>query len=439
MSAAADANLAAREIRSAPPLRLPSRPAAGGRRRHLPGHWISRAVPLAAVAAVVALAVSLVLVKGARNEGAVPLQSTASASPAVSAGPGGVPRYYVAWTGGRLVAGDSVTGTILANLAIPVRKGYTNELTGITAADDDRTFAVSVLTYPTASVHGSDSFAKVTETASWYVVRLAPGTATPARLTLLPVKPQALHGDAGLITANADISRSGSALAVTTLTASGGLAVQVFSVATGQLLHDWTSNVSPDVQPGLTWIDRDRDLAVETPILDAAGMTETVRELSVSGPASGDLLADGKVVAWNVQLGPNTQSLLETCTASPGLLSRHSHLISADGTAFGCAAMTGPDTDPTLSFLTYPLPPGTAVTAKARVDYQVTIGAKKQVAYAQILWISPSGGTVVGQWATLAKGAERVAPNGLHFGAMSHGKFTPLRFPPGFSSPTIAF
>jgi hypothetical protein len=144
-------------------------------------------------------------------------------------------------------------------------------------------------------------------------------------------------------------------------------------------------------------------------------------------------------VTWNVQLGPNTQSLLETCTASPGLLGRQYHLISADGTAFGCAAVTRPGTDPTLSFLTYPLPPGTAVTAKARVDYQVTTGAKKQVAYAHILWISPSGGTVVGQWATLAEGAERFAPNGLHAGAMSHGKFTPLRFPPGFSSLTIAF
>jgi len=443
MSAAADANLAAREIRSAPPLHLPSRPAAGGRRRHLPGHWITRAVPLAAAAAVVALAVSLVLARGVRNEGAVPLQPTASASPAVSAGPGGVPRYYVAWTGGRIVAGDSVTGTILANLAIPVRKGYTNELTGITAADDDRTFAVSVLTYLTASVHGSDSFAKVTETASWYVVRLAPGTATPARFTRLPVKPQALHGDLGRIAPNAAISRSGSALAVTTLTASGGLAVQVFSVATGQLLHDWTSNVSPAVQPGLTWINGDRDLAVETPILDGS-MTETVRELSVSGPASGDLLAGGKVVDWNVQLGPNAQSLLETCTARPGLLSRAYHLISADGTAFGCAAMTGPDTGPTLSFLTYPLPPGTAVTAKARADYQVTIGAKKFVPNAQILWISPSGGTVVGQWTVeewpnVAKGAKRAAPGELHVGAMSHGKFTPLRFPPGFISIDIAF
>lgn len=69
----------------------------------------------------------------------------------------------------------------------------------------------------------------------------------------------------------------------------------------------------------------------------------------------------------------------------------------------------------------------------------MTIGAKKFAAYAQVLWISPSGGTVAGQWATLAQGADHFAPDGLHVGAMSHGKFTPLRFPPGFSSPAIAF
>jgi hypothetical protein len=164
----------------------------------------------------------------------------------------------------------------------------------------------------------------------------------------------------------------------------------------------------------------------------------------VSGPASGDLLADGKVVAWNVQVGPNANSLLETCTARPGVPSRAFHLISADGTAFGCAAKTGPDTGPTLSFLTYPLPPGTAVTAKARVAYQVAIGAKKLVLDAQVLWISPSGGTVIGQWAVAewpnaAKGAKLIAPKERHVGAMRHGKFTPLRFPPGFTSIDIAF
>jgi hypothetical protein len=209
--------------------------------------------------------------------------------------------------------------------------------------------------------------------------------------------------------------------------------VQVFSVATGQLLHDWTSNDPPVDQPSLTWIDRDRELAIETSSVLTAGTrgTDTVRELSVSGPASGDLLADGKIV-WNVQLGQHTPSLLKACTGPPAELGTQYHLISADGTAFGCSAVTGPVTDQNLSFLTYLLAPETAVTAKATVDYQVTNMAKKGVTQQQILWISPSGDAVVGAWAIAVKGTFADAPNGLHVGVMSHGKFTPLRFPPGF-------
>jgi len=50
----------------------------------------------------------------------------------------------------------------------------------------------------------------------------------------------------------------------------------------------------------------------------------------------------------------------------------------------------------------------------------------------QVLWISPSGDAIVGAWTIYAKGTLEDAPNGLHIGVMSHGKFTPLRFPPGF-------
>ena len=82
MSAAAD--LATREIPTAPPLRLPPGPAAGDRSRHAPRRWIRWAAPLAA-AAVVALAVSLVLIKGIQNGGGV------SPSPATATGPGGAP------------------------------------------------------------------------------------------------------------------------------------------------------------------------------------------------------------------------------------------------------------------------------------------------------------------------------------------------------------
>ena len=446
MSAAAD--LAAKEIRTAPPLRLPSGPAAGGRRGHAPRRWIRWAVPLAAAAAVVALAASLVLVKGARNDSAVPLKPTASASLAAPAGPGGVPRYYLAESGSsRIVAGDSVTGKLLANLALPGRKGFTTFFMGITAADDDRTFAVSVVTYPNASLQGTNALEKATGTASWYEVRLAPGTATPARLTPLPVRPQTVRGGQALMAVAAAISGSGKELAVTTVTASGGLAVQVFSVATGQLLHDWTSN-DPSLseskgntrglsaQPSLTWIEGDRVLAVETssgaPKSGHPGyMADTVRELNAAGPSSGDLLADGKVV-WNVPTGASPRTLLQSCSAAANSIGGRTHLISADGTAFGCAAVTGPGTDPNLSFLTYPLAPGTAVAGQARVDYQVTQMAKKGVSTLQVLWISPSGDAIVGAWTIYAKGTLEDAPNGLYIGVMNHGKFTPLRFPPGF-------
>ena len=433
MSAAAAANLAAREIRSAPLLRLPAGPAAG--RRHRPRRWLPWAVPLAAAAAVVALVVSQVLVRSVQNESVVSPQPTASAGPAGTAGPGGVPRYYVAASGSsRILAGDSVTGKILANLTFPVRKGFTSFFMDITAADDDLTFAFPVVTYPTASIQGNgDSLAKATGTVSWYEVKLAPGTATPARLILLPVKPQPVHGDAALMAVDAAISRSGRALAVTTVTAAGSLVVQVFSVATGRLLHDWTSHNLPADHPGLTWISQDRELTVETSSVPVAGTrgTDTVRELSVSGPASGDLLADGKVV-WNVQLGPHTPDLLRACADSPAALGTRYHLISADGTAFGCKAVTGPVTNPNLSFLTYPLAPGTAIAPQARIGYQVTNMAKKGVDEQQILWISPSGDAVVGAWTIYVKGAFADTPNGLHIGVMSHGKFTPLRFPPGF-------
>src|SRR5262245_37507797 len=113
MSAAAD--LAAREIRAAPPLRLPSEPAAGAGRGHRPRRWIRWAAPLAAAVVVVALAIALVLIKDIQNGSAVP------SSTAAPAGPHGVPRYYVALKqfAGKagnvteqngIVVGDSLTG-----------------------------------------------------------------------------------------------------------------------------------------------------------------------------------------------------------------------------------------------------------------------------------------------------------------------------------------
>jgi hypothetical protein len=255
-----------------------------------------------------------------------------------------------------------------------------------------------------------------------------------------------VHGADAVETFATALSGSGRELAVTEATTSGGLAVKVFSVATGQLLRELTTN-DPSLSapastaqglygtPSLTWLDGDQVLAVGT--LSGAppsehpfrgfGYTDTVRELTVAGPARGDLLAVSKVV-WNERTWEYPTTLLESCTGQRG----GAQLISADGTRLGCFAVTGPGTDPNLTFLTYPLTTGATVADQASVDYQVLYMAKKGISTQQALWISPSGDALIGEWTTYASGTLEDAANGLHIGVMSNGKYTPLRFPPAF-------
>ena len=436
ISAAAD--LADREIRTAPPLRLPPVPAPGARRRRLaPRGWIRWGAPLTAAAAVVTLAVALVLVKDMPNGSVVPPNPAPSTSPATSVA---VPRYYLAITrqGGDLLEGDSVTGQTLARVAPP--PGLT--FYSVTAAADDRTFAVVAL--KTVGTRTTTTY-----TGSWYLVRLDPAKADPPVLTPLPIKPQTMRGYGAFGAFASALSGSGRELAVTEATASGGLAVQVFSVATGQLLHDWTTNdpaLSPATSftqglsgsPSLTWLDGDRVLAVNTrtatgvskstkPFL-GFGYLDTVRELNLAGPANGDLLADSKV-AWNVPTYEYPVTPLQSCTGQRG----GAQLISADGTTLGCGAFTRLATGPKLSFLTYRLTTGSAAAGQATIEYQVQLHLAGGAFSQQVLWISPSGDALIGGWITTANGILEAAANGLHLGVMSHGKFTPLRFPLGFA------
>jgi hypothetical protein len=100
--------------------------------------------PVTAAAAVVAVALSLVIVREISNGPVVPPAGSGSAS--------GVPRYYGAISGAKfgwyayapltvqpndLVVGDTVTGKKLATIGAPTG----TEWEGVTAAADDRTFA----------------------------------------------------------------------------------------------------------------------------------------------------------------------------------------------------------------------------------------------------------------------------------------------------------
>jgi hypothetical protein len=440
-------------VREVPPLRLEPAPdelrsparaprrLRGGRGRQ--GRWRSWAAPLTAAAVVVALAISLVLVRDIPNDGAVSPNLTTSTSP------GGVPRYYVALKQldgdlnssiqrNDIVVGDSLTGKTLATFAPPAGTAFES----VSAAADDRTFVVFAVTSSTGSF---DPSSKAVLTGSWYEVRLAPGTAHPARLTPLPIQPLTVansYVNAGIgrliDSFGSVLSGSGRELAVPESTAPHGLAVKVFSVATGQLLHEWTTNDLPFAQePSLAWIDGDRKLALVSRSTDVQPNAKfainnvTVREWPVAGPASGDLVADSKLV-WNVQTVKNPLTTVQLCVEP---VVGGPVLISADGKTFSCTTAGGWGPTDHLSFHTYPLTASTTATAQGTIDYQVTYTNKGRY-IPEVVWTSPSGDTLIGALFPYVGGSP-VAVYGPRIGVISHGKFTPLRLAASLAAATV--
>jgi hypothetical protein len=459
-------------VREVPPLRLEPAPdelrspprtprrlrGASGRQRR----WWTWGTPLIAAAMVVALAISLVLVRDLPNGSAVPKK------PAVStAGPGGAPRYYVALKDVPakaktpaaalaqidsaqvgVVVGDSVTGKTLATFVPPARTTFQS----VSAAADDRTFVVFAVTSSTGSflpdMKEGIPVAKsvATLTGSWYELRLAPGTAHPASLTRLPIKPwswpdSSTYADPapGQIIATA-LSQSGQELAVADYPdipaaknhTPNWHEVKVFSVATGQLLHDWTEDNAtarmetvvggttatvPAGTSALTWIDNDRAVAFATSYDTAGTVLGTIRRLDVSGPASGNLMVDSTViwsgtVPWNQSKG-----CFQVDDWPP--------LISADGNTISCLTWDMPAKTPGhVDFDTYPLATGRPPT----LNYRATIPPENKTGglNASVLWVSPSADTLIVTW-----GGPGLEPaTGSHFGVISHGKFTPLPLQP---------
>lgn len=455
-------------VREVPPLRL--EPAADEfgtttvaphRLRSARGHsagrrrWWSWGVPLTAAVAVIALAVSLVLVRDIPNGGAVPgIPATATPS-----GPDGVPRFYVALKATALsdqerlkgiirydvMVGDAVTGKTLATFAPPARTTFQS----VTAAADDRTFVVFAVTSSTGSfasrakggVPVANSVATLTGT--WYLLRLSPGAAHPSTLSRLPITPWSWSDSSsyanpspGQIIATA-LSGSGQELAVADIPDIPAARkhtpdwheVKVFSIATGALLHDWIEdnpatrleNVLSDTlatvpagTPAVSWIDNDRAVALATSYERSGTVTGTVRRLDVAaGPASGNLLTDSTVI-WSGTLAWNQSKGCFQVDAWPPL-------VSADGATISCLTWVMPSASPGhVDFNTYPLVAG----RQPALVYRATILPEKQTGglSAGVLWASPSGDALLADW-----GGPGLKPaSGSHFGVVSHGRFTPL-------------
>ncbi len=317
-------------------------------------------------------------------------------------------------------------------------------------AADDLTFAVYAV-----------STSATTETGHWFELHLAPGTPDPARLTPLPVKPETVPLQPGLssiaqygVFAMA-LSASAQELAVAEVpSAVGGVAVKVYSVATGRLLHQWSTRglSAPDLltidslssPPAISWIDEDHALAVTTGGrgTSAGSGAKAVRALSVDGPRSGDLLADSKVI-WSPPTEAKPPAGTQEMTCGLLLLAQELPQVSADGKTAGCFTLgqraTTASVTYTVTFSTYRLTSGTAGGGQRTIAYQLTrrqpSGTSGTTAGGGLLWISPSGDTLIGAWITGPTAATSPPSSNppLHVGVISHGKFTPLRFPAGFS------
>jgi hypothetical protein len=453
---------ALREVR---PLRLPPAaspglgPASRARRSRA---WIA---PITAAAAVIALAVSLVSIRDIPNGRVVP---PAGPVPAVA----GVPRYYVtlysppqpataspspaapcaASKSGQPVAcasagttdllvGDTFTGARLAVVTPPAGSFFS----GVAAAADDRTFVVDA----TAMT--------LTGARTWYLLRIASGTSSPARLTRLAIPP--LTGIDAIA-----LSGSGRELAVALGLGNGSSEVRVYSVGTGRLLRLWSTKdpqalgingYFAEQSRALAWIDGDHAVAfaaswLEEPtgLIKAAqalarekGLTTVERakktaalEKRYGGPTShmtwrrldiaaagGDLMADSTVIwSWASALKvPDLHSF--TCQYG-GI-----QLISADGKTVVCASVTLQQGTPgkaaswRVAWLAFSVP-----TGAVRTLYQLTVGAPQQPSpYG--LWTGTSGRTLIVEWVPFSASSQ--APP-RHVGVISHGTFWQLPSPP---------
>jgi hypothetical protein len=442
-------------VRDVPPLRLG--PAAddsltvapftrGAHRPHRARRLRGWLAPLAAAAVVLALAISLVIVKHVDNGPVVP-----PASPASSA-TGSVPEYYVALypigpngSVGRegspegLVVGNARTGKRLTFIA--PRKGTSYMV--VSAAADDGTFIVDSVPYgPQGYVN-----TPVDPPATWYLLRLSPGSTRVAVLTRLSI-PALPSGTIG----SAELSASGSELAMTLQTGLGGgmrtggfrspsrTELRIYSVATGRLLHSW-STTKPDVDGGdagnalfgtvsnaLSWVDEDRAIAFFTVDPDAT------RVLDVTGSGD-DLMADSRTV-WSMRLGTwNVNDYVPPCAGHP------LPPLAAGGTTVECAGntrftRTGKDLRWTMTVATY----STAAPSVASSSYSFTAdtgiaSTGNDMSAITVGWSNPSGSVMIIIWGAGDLTNPRVH---LHFDVLSDGTLTPLPIPPVIDHATLS-
>jgi hypothetical protein len=358
------------------------------------GRWLAPAA-----AAVIAVAVTLVAVRGA-----------ASATPP----PAGVPGYYVTAPAyaslGTIVAHDAfvrdtLTGKKVATVPAPHGWGFAS----VTAAGNDRTFVLGA----------ERPFLGETVPTRWYLLRLTPGAAPPATLRQLPISPQP-----GAINGTMALSPDGTMLAFATGPESPQPEVQVYSTATGALLHTWS--VTPSQSQGLqvsllSWTSEGNQLAFQTPA--TAGPGPVVVRLLPAGDPGHDLLADSKPVLSVPRTSSCSDSGYQGTLGVPETV-----LVAGNGKTVVCA---GPSACPargglyTMAVLQF----STATGKLAGTLYQISSTCQMPGTVPEVFWVNDAGTAVIGYF-SYSEGINPATGSGaktvVRFGLFTAGRFTPL-------------
>ena len=428
-------------VTDAPPLRLaPGRGAPalrpGGKRR-----WTLWAMPLTAAVAVIALAVALVTIRDLPSRRVAPPPSPTSTSTPTPTSVAGVPAYYAEpellcpTCGSALVVADTFTGAKLATFRPP--HGAT--FAAVSAAADDRTFVADTDRFPLGPNAEAGHL-------TWYLLKITPGASTPVRLTRLTMPDIPPAASIGTVV----LSPSGGELAVTYQLrdpAPGTDVVGIYSVATGKLLNSWStaSNGDLDLAPfgfatmqsnnQLSWVDGGRALSFTT--ITSSGSTHVlvaVRTLKLT-TGGGNLITDSRVV-WSMR---SALSETSACAWEPVSLP----WITANGKAIVCFHAVTYDPGNTipsdftqkkrrtwqLTWLAYPTSDPKAAEAP-RILYKFTTystGAQAE-GFNSVQWADSTGSTMIVAWTI-----ESTTSLALHFGVVSHGRYTALPTPPGIS------
>ena len=421
------------------PLELPDELPARTRQPRLARRWNGWLIPLAAAVAVVAVAATLVLVRDLPR--AAPAPATGDVGPArLAPGPwppaavNGVPGYYVSLgsdisvKGGGLIVGDAFTGRVLATVPQPVNARFAI----VAGAGDGRTFVADALT---DGVHPDQL---------WYLLRIAPGTASQFQLTRLPI-----DKDHDALILGLALSPDGRTLAVMDLPNGlnpdlrpqpnspppaqpvkvGALTLRTYAVSTGQPLRTWTRPWSGRVLPGnenyanLSWLADGHTLAFEYPL----GTLENFTAKSSFSVLTLDTAGPGANLTGNARLVFHTPADF-ACTPGDGLL-------SPDGRTFFCvgSADNTPASGPPASGKHSPACPPESVTVTA---YSTTPGKPERLLYQRsfpcrtpavgtVAWAGPGGSAIAVIQAGSVPGTPAVSM--LTAALMSPAELTPLK------------